>query len=126
MVKIKTRKRKRSTAVVLDYHDAGGRRIRKAVGTAKTDEELAHLKQEAEREARKIGVELDAGKHRPKIGQKSIDEALLEFDAFHQKSTARERPPRQGRSRIIWASPLRAPAPRSRMPTRHRRRRALL
>ena len=65
-VKVTTRKRKRSTAVMLDYRSNDGTRIQRVVGSATSARALTTIKEQAARDAARIEHELAENKHRPR------------------------------------------------------------
>ncbi|MEX2015557.1 MAG: tyrosine-type recombinase/integrase [Candidatus Hydrogenedentales bacterium] len=88
MIRVREVKRRRCTAVMLDY-EVEGQRQRLIVGTATTPEELQAIREQAEREARRISVEIDEGKHRPKAGERPVDQVLTESFAHLERTAAR-------------------------------------
>ncbi len=89
-VNITERKRKRCTAILLDYHDADGKRHQLVVGKASSPEALAIIKREAELRAKEIELEIARGTHRPNMGEELLDAAFLEFDSHLEASMRRE------------------------------------
>jgi len=97
-VSISKRRRRRGIAVVLDYRDATGRRCQPVLGYATSEDSIAPIMEDAKREAARIELELIEGRHTPKVGDKPIDAALVEFNEFmqpanrkpHTKRTYRE------------------------------------
>ncbi len=88
-VNITERKRKRCTAILLDYHDADGQRHQLVVGKASSPEALAVIKREAIVKAKQIELDLVKGTHRPNMGEELLDAAFLEFDSYLEASTRR-------------------------------------
>lgn len=78
-VSVATRKRKRSTAVMVDYYSPDGGRHQRIVGRAHSADELKAVKAKAKIEAKRIEVELADGVHTPNVGEMPIDAILTEF-----------------------------------------------
>ncbi len=89
-VTITLRKRKRCTAVLLDYRDLDGKRHQTVVGKARTPEGLRVVRQEARAKAKQVELELLEGWHTPKQGEETIDAALLEYYEHLQASNRKE------------------------------------
>lgn len=88
-VRIRTVKRKTTTAVMLDYADLEGARHRVTVGKADSAAGLATVREEARTRAARIELELLEGRHRPKQGEESIDGMLVEFYEHLEGSTVK-------------------------------------
>ena len=78
-VNVTTRKRKRCTAVMLDYFDLEGRRHQEVFDRAVTAKELAAVRKQAQHKARQIELALLEGRFKPKLGQEPTDAILAEF-----------------------------------------------
>lgn len=78
-VKVTRRRRKRGTAVMLDYVDAENNRVQKVFDSADTPEALEVIEEKAKEEALRIELQLLDGVHRPKVGAKPIAGILTEF-----------------------------------------------
>lgn len=89
-VKVKRRRNKRSTAVILDFRDQFGQRHRQVVGRASSETELSALEREALVRAKRIELEIEDATFKPKCGEKSIDGALVEFWEFLQEANVRD------------------------------------
>ena len=88
-VSIRKVKRKRGVSVILDYHDAFGKRKRRVVGSAGSEEELAALRVRAEARAATVRAELLNGVHEAERRAVYLDAALAEFLNHLERSTAR-------------------------------------
>lgn len=82
-VKVIRRTRKGSVAILLDYHD-GTRRVQRVFGSATSAEALAIVQEEAEKEARRLEVQMLDNKFRP-----SIAAILTDFLEHAENSTRR-------------------------------------
>ncbi len=81
-VKIRKRKRKTSTSIMLDYTDAQGKRVQHVFGRASTAEAIEHLMKRAAIEAKRIELALLEGKQRGKAFR--IQDALDDFRLFYE------------------------------------------
>ena len=89
-VKIRKRKRKTSTSIMLDYTGANGKRVQRVFGRASTPEALAMLEDAAFIEAKRIELRslLESGIIR-RDGL-TLRDAFEDFRQFYEKTTAAE------------------------------------
>ena len=88
-VRVLEKQRKKGTAVVLDYHDLSGKRIKRVWGRSSDPESLDLIRQTAAVEAKRIELQLMEGKYRPKLGEGKIDAAMITFWDGIEKSSRR-------------------------------------